>query len=256
MLERLIQSEPFVELLRQIRRSPDSGQGAAAPRIWVDGMWGSAAPMLCAGLVAACAGAAVQGLLLAMRRRRWRIGAAGIVAALVGIGAVAFIGLQQGLGRWLGTSPYEVTWSDRIEVYRHSLGLWQRFPLIGTGLSTFRDAFTLVAPHRLAGDWYWHAHNDLLEILVTTGLVGAALVVLGIAAAVRGLIPVLRDGERSEDRGAALAALGALAAVAVHSCFDFGLSMPANSMTLAIIVGAALVAQRAEGKKEEVKRES
>ncbi|MBZ5590457.1 MAG: O-antigen ligase family protein [Acidobacteriia bacterium] len=209
-----------------------------------------------AGLVAACAGAAVQGLLLAMRRRRWRIGAAGIVAALVGIGAVAFIGLQQGLGRWLGTSPYEVTWSDRIEVYRHSLGLWQRFPLIGTGLSTFRDAFTLVAPHRLAGDWYWHAHNDLLEILVTTGLVGAALVVVGIAAAVRGLIPVLRDGERSEDRGAALAALGALAAVAVHSCFDFGLSMPANSMTLAIIVGAALVAQRAEGKKEEVKRES
>ena len=55
---------------------------------------------------------------------------------------------------------------------------------------------------------------------------------------------MLRDGERSEDRGAALAALGALAAVAVHSCFDFGLTLPANSVTLAIIVGAALVAHR------------
>jgi hypothetical protein len=70
------------------------------------------------------------------------------------------------------------------------------------------------------------------------------MILVGLAAAVTRLLPVLRDGERSEDRGAALAALGALAAVAVHSCFDFGLSMPANSVTLAIIVGAALVARR------------
>jgi O-antigen ligase len=197
-----------------------------------------------AGLIAACTGTAVQGLLLTVRRRRWRLAAAGVLAALIGIGAVAFIGLQQGLGRWFGTSQYELTWSDRLDVYRHSFALWQRFPLTGTGLSTFRDAFTLVAPHELSSGWYWHAHNDLLEILVTTGLVGAALAVVGLAASVMGLVPLLRDGERSEDRAAALAALGALAAVAVHSCFDFGLSMPANSATLAIILGAALAARR------------
>ncbi|MGD1149228.1 MAG: O-antigen ligase family protein [Thermoanaerobaculaceae bacterium] len=201
-----------------------------------------------AGLIAACTGAAVQGLLLARRRKGWRIGAAGILAGLVGIGAVAFIGLQQGLGRWLGTSQYELTWNERLEVYRHSWRLWQRFPLTGTGLSTFRDAFSLVVPPQLTSVWYWHAHNDLLEILVTTGLVGAALVVVGLAASVMGLVPLLRDGERSEDRGAALAALGALAAVAVHSCFDFGLTLPANSVTLAIVVGAALVARREEDK--------
>ncbi|HVN75743.1 MAG TPA: O-antigen ligase family protein [Thermoanaerobaculaceae bacterium] len=200
-----------------------------------------------AALVAACTGAALQGLLLAIRRRRWRRGVAGVVAALVGIGAVAFIGLQQGLGRWLGTSQYELTWSDRLDVYRHALALWQRFPLTGTGLATFRDAFTLVAPHELSQNWYWHAHNDWLEVLVTTGVIGAALVLIGLVAAVRGLVPVLRKGERSEDRAAALAALGALASVAVHSCFDFGLTMPANSVTLAIIVGAALVAPRTEG---------
>lgn len=198
-----------------------------------------------AGLIAACTGAAVQGLLLAVRRRRWRLGAAGVVAALVGLGAAAFIGLQQGLGRWLGTSQYELTWNDRLEVYRHSLALWQRFPLTGTGLATFRDAFTLIAPHQLSNGWYWHAHNDWLEALVTTGLVGAALIATGVAIAVATLIQVLRDGERSEDRGAALAALGALASVAVHSCFDFGLTLPANSVTLAVIVGAALVARRA-----------
>ena len=201
-----------------------------------------------AGLIAACTGVAVQGLLLAIRRRRWRLAAAGGLAAVVGIGAVAFVGLQQGLGRWLGTSQYELTWGDRLEVYRYTFALWQRFPLTGTGLATFRDAFTLVAPHELSTNWYWHAHNDLLEVLVTTGLVGAALALVGIVAVVMGLVPALRDGERSEDRAAALAAVGALAAVAVHSCFDFGLSMPANSATLAIVLGAALVARRAAGK--------
>ena len=198
-----------------------------------------------AGLIAAFVAIAVQGLLVALHRKRWRLGAAGIVSGLVGIGAVAFIGLQQGLGRWLATSQYEVTWSDRLEVYRHSFGLWQRFPLTGTGLSTFRAAFTLVAPPELrSSGWYWHAHNDLLEILVTMGLVGAALVVVGLAVAVSRLVRLLGAGERSEDRAAALAALGALTAVAVHSCFDFGLVMPANSVTLAIVVGAALAAQR------------
>jgi O-antigen ligase len=198
-----------------------------------------------AGLIAACTGAAVQGLLLVVWRRRWRAGAAGIVVALTGLGAVAFIGLQQGLGRWLGTSPYELAWNDRLEVYRAALTLWPRFPLTGTGLATFRDAFTLVAPHQLTGAWYWHAHNDLLELLVTTGIVGAAIALVGLVSILAGLIPLLRTGERSEDRAAALAALGALAAVAVHSCFDFGLTMPANSVTLALVVGAALAARRA-----------
>ncbi len=225
---------------------PDRRVALVAPPVivWLTLFVGLAFSGSRAGLIAACTGATVQGLLLPRRRLRWRLGAAGIVAALVGVGTVAFIGLQEGLGRWLGTSQYDLTWSDRLEVYRHSWRLWERFPLTGTGLSTFRDAFSLVVPPDLASYTYWHAHNDLLEILVTTGLVGAALMSVGVAAAVVGLVPVLREGERSEDRGAALAALGALASVAVHSCFDFGLTMPANAATLAIIVGAALVARR------------
>ncbi len=198
------------------------------------------------GLIAACTGAVAQGLLVAARRRHWRLGLAGILLALVGIGAVAFIGLQQGLGRWLSTSKYELTWNDRLKVYGASFDLWRRFPITGTGLSTFRDSFSLVAPRSLTDTWYWHAHNDLLEIPVTTGLVGAALMLAGVAAALTGLARRLRDGERSEDRAAAVAALGAIAAVAVHSLFDFGMVLPANAATFAIVIGAALSAPRAQ----------
>ena len=235
--------------LRRAREEPVERRVALiAPPVvaWVTLFVGLAFTGSRGGLVAACTGAAAQGLLLAARQRRWRLGIAGILVALVGIGAVASIGLQQGLGRWLATSQYEVTWNDRLKVYGASVELWHRFPVTGTGLATFRDSFSLVAPRFPTEGWYWHAHNDWLEVLVTTGLVGAALIAVALVAVVTCLGRRLRDGARSEDRAAALAALGALAAVAVHSCFDFGMVLPANAATLAILVGAALSAERAQ----------
>jgi O-antigen ligase len=193
-----------------------------------------------AGLVAAAAGAIAQGGLLAARRRRWRFGAAGVVAVAVGLGAVGAVGLQQGLGRWLGTSQYELTWNDRLVVYRATAALWQRFPLTGTGLATFREASPTVVPREASGAWYWHAHNDYLEVLATTGVVGAALLLVAALLVVHRLGRIALHATRSENRAAGLAALGAVAGVAVHSLFDFGLSLPANAATLAIVCGAAL----------------
>ncbi|MFH1176531.1 MAG: O-antigen ligase family protein [Acidobacteriota bacterium] len=195
-----------------------------------------------AGLAAAIAGALAQGTLLALRRRRWRLGASGVLVTVAGLGAVAFAGLEQGLGRWLATSPYEVAWNVRLAVYRSAFELWQRFPLTGSGLATFREAFALVAGKDSGDGTYFHAHNDYLELLVTTGAIGTLLVASGVAVALIGLGRGLENGARSEDRAAALAALGAWAAIAVHSCFDFGLSMPAISATLAVLTGAALAA--------------
>ena len=203
-----------------------------------------------AGLVAAATGTVAQGLLLAASRRRWRGGIAGVLLVLVGVGAVAAVGLQQGLGRWLATSQHELAWNDRLRVYGTSWELWHRFPWTGTGLASFRDAFTLLVPRELTGLTYWHTHNDYLEVLVTAGVVGAALVAVAACVLVMRLARGLHDGGRTENRAAALAALGALAAVAVHSLFDFGLSMPANAATLAIVVGAALAARRS-GEREE-----
>jgi O-antigen ligase len=212
--------------------------------VWVTLLLGLAFTGSRAGLVAATTGTVGQGLLLAASRRRWRVGISGILVMLVGIGAVAVIGLQQGLGRWLATSQHELAWNDRLKVYGGSWELWNRFPWTGTGLSSFRDAFSLVGPRELTGASYWHAHNDYLEVLVTAGVVGAALLAVAVATSVVRLARGLRDGTRTENRAAALAALGALVAVAVHSLFDFGLSMPANAATLAIVVGAALAARR------------
>jgi O-antigen ligase len=177
-------------------------------------------------------------VLVAGERRRWWLAPLGVAVALAGIATVTAIGWREGLGRLLATSVTDVSWGARLREYGAALELWSRFPVTGTGLGTFRDAFPLVQPADLQGTW-WHPHSDPLEVLVTAGLAGAALLVAGLWGLVARLVAVLRDGGRSEDRAAGLAALGVLASLAVHEGLDFGLSMPGNAVTLAVLLGAA-----------------
>jgi len=197
------------------------------------------------GLLAAAAAVSVQGALVAGVPRRWWLAPLGVLAALAGMGVVAAIGPREGLGRLLATTATDVSLGGRLEEYRAALGLWTRFPLTGTGLGAFRDAFPLVQTPTLEGTW-WHPHNDFLEVLVTAGLVGLGLVAVGIWGLLRGLGRVLREGVRSEDRAASLAALGALVSAGIHESLDFGLSMPGNAVTLLILLGAATTAATAK----------
>jgi O-antigen ligase len=196
------------------------------------------------GLVAVLIGIVVQGALLATAQRRWAPAVLGVAAAAAGIAAALALGLQSGPARMLATLPFDVSFGARRQAWSATLALWRLMPLIGSGLGTFRDAFPMVQPAGLEGTW-WHAHSGPLELLATTGLVGPLLLALGLVALVARLLAVLRRGRRSEDRAAGLAALGALASVGVHECFDFGLTMPANALTLAVLVGAAASARLA-----------
>lgn len=188
------------------------------------------------GLLAAVSATVVQGALITSRRRR-RWAPVGLGVALVGLAVVAFVGFQEGLGRALSTTVFDVTWSDRVRVYAACWTLWSRFPWIGTGLGTFREALPMVEPADLEGTWR-HAHNDYLELLVTAGLAGVAVLAPALVSLLGRLRRVLLHGRRSADRAAAVAVLGALAGAGVHSAFDFGLTMPANAITLAVLCGA------------------
>lgn len=222
--------------------------GLAAPAgLWLLLFAGVAFTESRAGLVAAGVATAVQALALGMgSRRRW-LGLIGVVALLsVGLGVTVWLGGGAGFARLTGTSVYDLTWNARIAVYHSTVELWTRFPLVGSGLGSFRDAFPLVQPAGVPGAWT-HAHNDYLELAATAGLVGLALGGVGLVALVHRLRRVLVTGRRSEDRYGALAALGALAAVGVHEALDFGLTLPANALALVVVVASAAAARREAG---------
>ncbi len=192
-----------------------------------------------AGIAAVAVATVVQGLLLAARQQRVGLATAGISAVLLGVLFISVLGVQAGFGRWMATSRSELTWNGRMEIYAASLELWKEFPALGTGLGSFREAFAMVQPAKLQAT-VGHAHNDYLEILVTAGVVGALVFMIGAGVMLRRLVRLWITTERSEDAAAVLAALGACVAVGLHSFVDFGLTMPANAVTFVVIVGAAL----------------
>jgi len=197
------------------------------------------------GLLAAVAAVTAQGIMAAGARRHWGWAFLGLGAAAVGLGVVvATIGLQGGLGRIVDTQAGDGSWGARATEYGAVLELWRRFPVTGAGLGSFRDAFPLVQPASLQGTW-WHAHSDLLELLATAGIPGVLLLLAGAAGLVFRLFKVQRGQGRSEDSAGALALLGVLTGLLIHEMLDFGLSMPANAVTLAVLAGAAATASTA-----------
>lgn len=191
------------------------------------------------GLLGIVAGVSVQAFTAAAVRRRWRAAILGVGAIAAGVAVVALVGLREGLGRILATSLDDVSWGARVIEYGAVLRLWQRFPVLGAGLGSFRDVFPSVQPPELQGTW-WHSHSDLLELLATTGILGVLILIVGLWPIGPRLLRVIAGRGRSENRAAALAVFGALVSVLIHEAVDFGLTMPGNAITLAVLVGAGL----------------
>ncbi len=199
-----------------------------------------------AGLLAALVVVALQGAAVGTRKgRRW-LALSGLAAGLAGVALVSYLGFQEGLGRLLGAGGDRLQSGGRIEVVLATVDLWARFPLTGTGLGSFREAFPMVHGNAPSGDWH-HAHSEPVELAATTGVVGLALALAAVVVLTMRLRRILFAGARSEDRAAALAGLGALAAALIHGLADFGLTLPANAVTLAVIVGAASAARTVSG---------
>lgn len=214
---------------------------APAAMIWLLLFVGLAFTGSRAGLVAGLVGVGCQSLLVASQRRHWHPLSIGLASTAAGIGLVVLLGFTEGLGRLVGTTAYEGSLDLRLAVASATLDLWRRFPLFGCGLGAFAEAFPLVQPV-VSGDFWRHAHNDLVELLATGGLLAMGLLVFGLVTLLRRLAAVLRHGRRSEDRAGALAGLGVVAALVVQELFDFGLTIPANAVVVLAVLAAAAAA--------------
>ena len=93
-------------------------------------------------------------------------------------------GLLEG-SRLLDASPHKVTPEEtvgRLVIWRETLGIIRRFPLLGTGVGTFADAM-FVYQKTSRQVLFNHAHNEYLQVATEGGAViavaiGAGLVML------------------------------------------------------------------------------
>lgn len=131
--------------------------------------------------------------------------------------------------------------ADRVEVARNTLALWQDFPIVGSGGGSFRLAFARYRGESIEA-FYDHAHEDYLEILADTGVVGAGL--LG-GVVVSSLWAALRALFRRRDplmRGTAFASFMGVVAISIHATVDFNLQIPANAVTFMVLLALGWIA--------------
>lgn len=200
-----------------------------------------------AGLVAALLGMVVQVVALPFMGHYRKAGVAVALIVLVGLGGLTGLGSGLEIRRYSTVSMFESNLRSRMLLVPAALQLWRRFPVTGTGLGTFEDAFPSVATPELEPVLWNRAHNDPLELLVTGGVIGFGLGLIAAAALLSRIWRRLRHAASLEDRAAGLAALGVLAVAGVHEMVDFGLVIPANTLALLAVVGAAAAAEAVRG---------
>ncbi len=177
-------------------------------------------------------------LMSAKHEKAW-LGAISRGAALLLVGIVTVSGvfgralIERGLFT-VGDS------GSRTDLYHEVLGLMIRArPLTGTGLDTFEPAFELVHVPPVRSGLVWHlAHSSYLMLWSEMGLIVGSLPMLAILLAAYGLIRTI--ARRRTNYMPAIAALGVIVQVTLHSTVDFSLEIPADTMMFLVIVAIGL----------------
>lgn len=199
----------------------------------------SLALFLAAGVLSAGSRTAVLALLASALAVPAAFGRRGpMVAAALAALVVAAAALVVEPGWFELNLSWQRLQSDRVVVWRDMLPMVRDFPLFGVGLNALGPAYRWnYQTVYIWGSWD-QAHNEYLEVLIDTGLVGTALAA-GLA------VLLMRAAVRAARRsGYGVGLLGALAASATTHLADFNLQIPANAATFVTIAGLIMAAGR------------
>jgi len=179
------------------------------------------------GIISLAAELAFLALVMILRRTAGRHLVAGGVVLLLAFLTVAWLGVNQILARFSSLQTLEVTQDKRASM-RH--GTWRIFldhPLLGTGLGTLQQVYP---PYETLydGKIVNHTHNDYLEALATTGILGGLCCAWFIATLFTSALRFLRSGENSFANTLRLSGWTGCWGLLVHSLVDFNLHIPAN----------------------------
>jgi O-antigen ligase len=172
-------------------------------------------------------------VLLLGRRKNGRI-----VAAM---GAVCLTVLA--FAAWLGTAALWQRFTNvqdwmRLAIIKDGLRMfWQR-PILGWGLGTFTTVYPQFRSFH-TNLFVNAAHNDYVQALVETGIVGFAAILWFVVAMYRQGLSNLDSWDRSWSRTLGLAAVVGCTGVLAHSAFDFNLQIPANACIFCFLCAVA-----------------
>jgi O-antigen ligase len=171
---------------------------------------------------------------------------AGLALALVValFGGVVLFGGEEALTRIVGSVNTDDPTTGRAHFWSVTVDIIKTHPWIGTGLGAFGVVYTGYdsrnGMYRLE-----QAHNDYLQILSDSGIIGGLIGLFFVVNLFR-MGFTRRDSRDDFRRGVATGAMAGCFAVLVHSFFDFTLHTPANALLFLVLAALATMNGRVE----------
>ena len=190
------------------------------------------------GIISFAAELGVLALLLVLRRTGGKHVLAGAVVLLVAFMLVSWLGVRQILERFSSMQSLEVSSGKRASMRLDTWHIFREHPLTGTGLGTLQTvfpAYETLYDAKVVN----HSHNDYLEALAETGIVGAACCAWFLGALFFHSLRRLLLRDKSFSAALHLSGLVACSGFLMHSLVDFNLHIPGNALLFFLLANLA-----------------
>jgi O-antigen ligase len=169
---------------------------------------------------------------------------------MVALSTVAIVAI--GIFSWIGIEPIAHRFATgesiagRLPGWRGAMAITSAFPLLGSGLNTYKTAM-IYHSTRKPGDKYWDtAHNDYLQVASEGGL----LLLIPIAACVwlsgRQMAGALKAERDPQVEWIRIGAVAGLIGIGLQELVDFSLQLPGIALFFAVVCAIAIHVPRSE----------
>ncbi len=183
------------------------------------------------GMVAFAAELILLGVFVLRMQKRPRLALGLGVFAVLMVALLAWIGGVE-LSKRVGTisieARHELSGGLRWTVDKDGLRMFVHKPVLGYGLATFRVVYPQFR-HFYSTVTVNEAHNDYLQLLVETGVLGFAALLWFLYLLFRNAFRTIADWPDDINGAVSLACLLGCTGILVHGFVDFNLQVPANA---------------------------
>jgi O-antigen ligase len=168
-------------------------------------------------------------LIMILRRSTGKHVLAGGLVLLLAFLLVSWLGVKQVLDRFSSLQSLEVTSGKRASMREDTWRIFLDHRWTGTGLGTIQivyPAYETLYDGKIVN----HSHNDYLEALAETGIVGGICCATFLGVLFYYSLRALLQRDRSFSAALHLSGLVACVGFLVHSFVDFNLHIPANAL--------------------------
>jgi O-antigen ligase len=190
------------------------------------------------GIISLAAELGLLTLLLILRRAGGKHVLVGAVVLLFAFILVSWLGAQQILERFSSMQSLEVTSGKRASMRLDTWHIFREHPWTGTGLGTLQTVFPAYETQYDA-KVVNHSHNDYLEALAETGIVGAACCAWFLGVLFFGSLRRVLLQDKPFSAALHLSGLVACTGFLVHSLVDFNLHIPGNALLFFLMANLA-----------------